>query len=174
MPVTFYIVGQSPAFTAVTGACVCVCTCVHACLILINCLNLSEPWPLHTWMLVSIMSQSICVTGDNYCNKARGECFSNSESLLQEAKEASLQLLSSLDAVMALNSFLGFGKHTENQKGIGIWKVRKRERGWGMMWGRGESPGRVLYWPLSLGLKVECLLWSHVFESWSPFGTLVL
>lgn len=68
-------------------------------------------------MLVSIMSQSICVTGDNYCNKARGECFSNSELLLQEAKEASLQLLSSLDVVTALNSFLGFGKHTENQKG---------------------------------------------------------
>lgn len=68
-------------------------------------------------MLASIMNQSICVTGDNYCNKARGECFSNSELLLQETKEASLQLLSSLDVVMALNSFLGFGKHAENQKG---------------------------------------------------------
>lgn len=36
------------------------------------------------------------------------------ELLLQKAKEPSLQLLSSLDVAMALNSFLEFGNLTEN------------------------------------------------------------
>lgn len=51
------------------------------------------------------------------------------ELLLQKAKELSLQLLSSLDVAMALNSFLGFGNLQKIRRGGGIWKMRKRERG---------------------------------------------